>query len=119
MWLSAVAALLLAGAGIAYQYANYREEARVQEFLNDVRAGRYEDAFSRWDSNGKYDLDDFLEDWGSEGVYTKGANETRIVDSHGSGSMVIVQISIDKFNKPLALRVHKETLKLSYAPATR
>ncbi|HEX4997105.1 MAG TPA: hypothetical protein VFY29_02700 [Terriglobia bacterium] len=118
--LAATAVILLVVSGAVYKYINYREEARVREFFEDISSGNYDAAYARWDSNGsRYAMGDFLQDWGSEGYYTKGASAVRIMTSHGQGSSVIVQVAIDKFSKPVALRVNKETMKLSFAPNTR
>jgi hypothetical protein len=106
-------------AGIAYKYANYREEARVREFLEQLRAGAYEDAFAGWDATGSYVMNDFLQDWGRDGYYLKGATASKVVNSHSQGTSVMVQIAIDKFDKPVELLVNKETLKLSFAPDIR
>jgi hypothetical protein len=118
--LAAIIAVIFAlAAGIAWKFANYREETRVEEFLEQLQAGQYEDAFAGWESNGRYQLANFLEHWGRDGFYIKDANEVRVVDSHRQGGSVIVQIEIDKFEKPVALIVNTETLKLSFAPPTR
>jgi hypothetical protein len=108
--------VLILIAGIAYKFANYREERRVRQFIAEIQSEQYENAFQEWDPNPKYTIKDFLEDWGKEGYYTKGMREARVVDSNGQGSWVIVHVEIDTLKYPVALQVNKETLKLSFAP---
>lgn len=120
MLLGIIGATLLLALGLVYRFFNYRAESRVQIFIDEVRAGHYENAYALWDStNGKYSMSDFLQDWGSDGDYTKGMSKATVVTSHGQGANVIVQVAIDKLKKPVVLRVNKETLKLSYAPGIR
>jgi len=114
----AVALLLIAGA--AYKFANYREESQVRRFLEDVRSGRYEDAYARWDaSGGGYTLDDFLDDWGKDGYYTEGMTSAAVIDSNNAGSSVIVYVQVDSYKEPIALRVDKSSLRLSFSPVNK
>jgi len=88
----------------------------VTQFLSDVFSGRPEMAYSRWDlEGGDYTLQDFLSDWGKDGYYTKGVSTAKVYDSNSRGPVVIVYVDIEKFKLPLALRVDKESLKLSYS----
>ena len=64
-------------------------------------------------------MQDFLNDWGTDGYYTKGVSTAKVIDSNSRGPVVIVYVGIDKFKLPLALRVDKETLKLSYSPTNK
>src|SRR5262249_32387370 len=103
----------------AYHFANYREEGRVRRFLDDVRAGHYDVAYGGWDTDGRYSMKDFLADWGKEGFYTRGMETARVVDSNTSGSAVVVYVDLSGFKAPLALRVDKQSLKLSYSPMNK
>jgi hypothetical protein len=116
---AAIGLVLIVIGGAAYKFANYREESRVHQFLESVIAGRYEAAFADWDAGGSYGMKEFLEDWGKEGFYTKGASRTDVIDSNSSGKTVIVYVEIDTFNEPVAIMVDKETLKLSYSPVNK
>lgn len=102
----------------AYKYCNYRQERSVTLFLADVAIGQTEAAFSKWDieEGGSYAMKDFLTDWGKDGYYTKGATSAKVIDSNSHGTDVDVYIAINTFQIPLALRVNKETLKLSFSP---
>ena len=115
----AIGLVLIVVGGLAYKFANYREENQVNRFLDAVIAGRYEEAFASWDAGGSYGMKEFLEDWGKEGFYTKGAASTSIIDSNTSGQTVIVYVGINTFTEPVAVMVDKQTLKLSYSPVNK
>src|SRR5688572_27194179 len=117
---TAVALLFLIAAFLAYKYSNYREEGAVSQFLGEVLSGQPENAFSRWDAeDGRYTMQDFLDDWGKDGFYTKGVRTAKVFDSNSRGPVVIVYVDFDKGGIPLALRVDKETRKLSYSPTNK
>jgi hypothetical protein len=110
-------ALLIIG-GVAYKFANYREEGLVRRFMGAIQEGKYEAAYQNWDSDNHYLIQDFLEDWGKEGYYTKSMHNARVVDSNGRGGAVIVYVAIDDL-RPVALLVDKETLKISFSPTNK
>ena len=114
----AIALVLIVIGGLAYQFANFREERRVRQFLAAVEGGQYDEAFQRWDAGDHYTMKEFLEDWGKEGYYSKDIR-ARIVDSNGMGGGVVVYIGIETFKQPVALMVSKETLKLSFSPTNK
>jgi hypothetical protein len=103
---------------LAYKYCNYRQERSVTEFLAEVSNGQIDKAFSKWDvvEGGSYTMKDFVGDWGKDGYYMKGGAQAKVIDSNSRGTDVVVYVKIDTFQLPLALRVNKETLKLSYSP---
>jgi hypothetical protein len=115
----AIGAVLLVIGGVAYKFANYREEGRTREFVQSVMSGQYEAAYAMWDVQGNYLMEDFLTDWGKEGYYTKGTTSAEVVDSNTSGGVVVVYVALDTFKAPVALRVDKETLKLSFSPINK
>jgi hypothetical protein len=110
--------VLLVIAGIAWKFANFREEGRVRQFMQAVQGGQYEAAYQMWDAEGRYRLEDFLQDWGRDGFYTKGMHDARIVDSNTKGGSVIVYVEIDG-KRPVALMVDKEELKISFSPTNK
>ena len=114
-----IGVVLLVIGGAAYKFANFREEGQVNRFIEALGAGQYDAAFANWDAGGSYTIKEFLEDWGKDGYYTKGMHEAGIIDSNSSGATVIVYVSIDTFNRPVALMVNKETLKLSFSPVNK
>lgn len=114
-----IALVLIFISGLAYKFANFREERRVRQFIQEVESGQYDVAYREWDSDGRYTMNDFIQDWGKEGYYTKGMHTARVIDSNGRGSAVVVYVDIDSLKSPVALRVDKETLKLSFSPVSK
>jgi hypothetical protein len=114
----AIGLVLFVIGGIVWKFANYREEGRVRQFIESLQNGQYEAAYGIWDSDGHYRMEDFLQDWGRDGFYTKGMNEARVVDSNSRGNSVIVYLGIDNL-RPIALMVDKETLRLSFSPTNK
>ena len=106
-------------AGLAYKFANFQEERRVRQFIEAVRSENYEAAYQRWDADARYNMKDFLQDWGKDGYYTKGMREAAVTDSNGKGGSVVVYVSIDSLRYPVALLVDKETLKISFSPISK
>src|SRR5262249_14291850 len=115
----AIALVLIFIGGILYKYANYREEGSVKQFIRYIESGQDEQAYREWDTDGRYNMQRFLEDWGKDGYYTKGMHEARVVDSNGAGGAVTVYVGIDSLKSPVALRVDKETLKISFSPVSK
>src|SRR5438105_3471425 len=114
-----IALVLIFVSGLIYKFANYREEGRVRQFVQAIEAGQYDVAYQLWDADAKYTMKDFLQDWGKDGYYTKGMHDARVVDSNGKGSSVVVYVTIDSLKYPVALRVDKETLKISFSPISK
>ena len=114
-----IALVLIFISGIAYKFANFREEHRVRQFVDAIASGDYQGAYGRWDGDAKYNMKDFLQDWGKDGYYTKGMHEARVTDSNGKGGSVIVYVTIDSLKYPVALFVDKETLKISFSPVSK
>lgn len=114
-----IALVLIFIGGLAYKFANFREERCVRQFVETVASGQYDTAYQSWDADGRYTMKDFLQDWGKDGYYTKGMREARVADSNGKGGAVVVYVTIDTLKYPVALRVDKETLKISFSPVSK
>jgi len=114
-----IALVLIFIGGLLYKYANYREEGRVRQFMEIVQNGQYDSAYQQWDADGRYTMNDFMQDWGKDGYYTKGMHEAHVVESKGQGSAVIVYVGIDSLKSPVALLVNKDTLKISFSPISK
>ena len=114
-----IAVAVIVISSLAYKFANFREEGRVRSFLQDIRSGRYDAAYAGWDADGRYSMKDFLADWGKDGYYTRNVDGAQVVDSNTSGSAVVVYVGLDGFKAPLALRVDKQNLKLSFSPVNK
>jgi len=104
--------------GLLYQFANYREESRVRDFLSSVAAGEYEQAYSMWEGHERYDMNAFLEDWGPDGYYTNARGDYRVIDSNVRGQSVIVYARVAR-TLPVAIRVDKDTRTLSFSPENK
>jgi hypothetical protein len=113
------ALVLIFFGGIAYKFWNYKEEGQVRQFLTAIEGSQYDTAYGHWDAEGRYTMKDFLQDWGKEGYYIKGMHQAKVVDSNSSGRAVVVYVGIDSLKSPLALRVDKETLKISFSPESK
>ncbi len=115
----AIGLVLVFVGGLAYKFANFREERRVRQFVEKIENGLYDEAYQRWDADSHYTMKDFLQDWGKEGYYTKGMHQARVIDSNSKGSRVVVYLEIDTLKHPVALHVDKETLRLSFSPDSK
>src|ERR1041385_6371448 len=62
-----IALVLIFLGGVAYKFANFREERRVRQFIEAVKTGDYQSAYQNWDADSRYNMKDFLQDWGKEG----------------------------------------------------
>ena len=111
--------VLIFVSGVVYKFANYREERRVRQFVGAIETGNYDTAYHQWDFDSHYTMNDFLQDWGKEGYYTKGMHAARVIDSNGRGGAVVVYLFIDSLKSPVALRVDKETMKISFSPVSK
>ncbi len=109
--------LLVVGGGL-YRFINFREELRVSAFLETIAAGQFEEAYAMWDGDERYDLGDFLVDWGAEGFYTTGMESFDVIDSNNRGTSVIVYATVDD-GFPIAILADKETLLLSFSPENK
>src|SRR5437762_5759763 len=114
-----IALVLIFISGLAYKFANFREERSAKQFMAAIESGQYDTAYQLWDAGDRYKMKDFLQDWGKDGYYTKGMHDARVVDSNGQGSSVVVYVTIDSLKYPVALRVDKETLKISFSPISK
>ena len=103
---------------LLWEFINYREESSVRSFMEAVADARDEAAYSMWDSDERYQMDDFLLDWGEDGYYTSISMNFDICDSSSSGTAVIVYTRIES-GPPLAMMVDKETGLLSYSPENK
>jgi hypothetical protein len=115
----AIGLVLFVIGGVAYKFANFREERMVRQFVEAIKGGNYDLAYGNWESDEHYTMKDFLQDWGKDGYYTKGMQQARVVDSNSKGTGVIVYIALENFKQPVAILVNKETLKLSFSPTNK
>src|SRR5688572_18303963 len=114
-----VGLVFLAIGGVSYKFYNYRAERAVSVFLDQIFSGQFDAAYANWElTDSSYAMKDFLTDWGKDGYYTKGRTSGEVIDSNSRGTWVVVYVSVDPERRPIALRVDKETLKLSFSPSS-
>ncbi len=133
VWTLGVAIVLAIIAGLLWLlvFRFYAEEAAVTNFMDQVVAGHYEQAYKLWGAGPSYQYSDFLQDWGPEGYYGPvhsfkivGAGEMR----NASGAVIIVDVSPfspfpsssdpqqDTKTKQVSLWVQFNDHSISYAP---
>ena len=92
------------------------EKKAAEHFFDALAAGNTDRAYQLWKPGPSYSMKDFLADWGKDGYYARNVDGAQVVDSDTSGSAVVVYVGLDGFKAPLALRVDKQDLKLSFSP---
>ena len=115
----AIIFVLSLGGFLVWKFINFREEGQVTRFLEDITGGRYEQAFALWDSEGSYQMKQFLEDFGKDGYYTKKVHQGRVVTSKRQRGAVVVCVELDPTRKYLPVRVDKSSMKLSFSPVDK
>ena len=108
--LAVVAACLL-----LYRFANFREERVVRQFLDELKAGNYQQAYRIWGPSSTYSYEDFTSDWGERGYYGR-VTGYKILDSETRGSGVVVYVEFKHLKKPMAFWVERKTRALGFAP---
>ncbi len=127
---SGVALLIFVSFFIWYYYLRFLGETRVvTDFMNDIVAGKYEDAYKIWKPASSYTFDRFMGDWGPMGYYAPIRSFRVIPPRHmtGSGTVVTVQISPEPVfpeqpdpksakNRIVALWIESKDLSFSFPP---
>jgi len=108
--MGAVAVILL-----IYKFGNFREERLVQKFLEELKAGNFQQAYQTWGPTPGYAYKDFMADWGGNGYYGK-IGASRILESKTEGSGVIVMVEFSHLKRPVALWVERRTRTLAFSP---
>ncbi len=110
-----LALAVIAACLLLYRFANFREERVVRQFLDEVKAGNYQQAYKVWGPSSTYSYGDFTSDWGERGYYGK-VTGYRIVDSQTRGTGVVVYVKFEHLKKPMAFWVERKTRALGFAP---
>lgn len=108
--LSAIIIVLL-----IYRFANFREERLVKRFLEQLRAGNFQQAYQIWGPSKGYAYEDFMADWGGNGYYGK-IREFKILKSQTHGSGVIVTVEFSHLKRPVPIWVERRTQTLGFSP---
>src|SRR5207244_1177223 len=90
--------------GLAYKFANFREEGRVRLLIEAIRNAQYDVAYQNWDAEALYTMNHFLQHWG------KGGNDIKILltpagrsELKRDGNVSQVKIEIDRIAAPKSL----------------
>jgi hypothetical protein len=108
--MGAVAVILL-----IYRFGNFCEERLVQKFLDELKAGNFQQAYQIWGPTPGYAYKDFMADWGGHGYYGK-IGASRILESKTEGTGVIVMVEFGHLKRPVALWVERRTRTLAFSP---
>ena len=110
--------LVVLGGALWFFFRNYKEEARVKEFLALLQRQDFQNAYAMWGCTPAtpcrdYKMDQFLRDWGPQ---SDAANATAIqrskVKSCDKGIIQLLQIKGQDVN----LYVDRSTLVIGFAP---
>jgi hypothetical protein len=75
----------------------HRERITARNFLNDVVAGKMDDAYHLWQPSPSYTFKDFLDDWGNNGYYgpihSYHYKDVERMPHGGSGVIVVFEVS--------------------------
>jgi len=110
---SIVLSLLLAGY-LYYELKNISEERRASQFFAALQQEDYQEAYRIWQPTSSYHFDDFMEDWGRNGLQGP-VYQYRIEDSRARGSGVLVRIRVNDA-ETTPLWVEKTAKSLSFPP---
>ena len=128
MWIAVSVILLIVVAWAAYHYRDYPERNAVRKLFVALQSQNYEAAYSVWfrDPDWKqhaskysaYTFSEFYRDWGPGGEW--GLVKSYSVDcslSPGSGSGVIVQVTVNSRVEHAFVWVEKANKTLSFSPS--
>jgi len=127
IWIILIVIFAIAGAWILYHMRDYPQRRIAAEFFAALQKQDYQAAYGIWfdDSAWKqnpskysnYQFNDFYRDWGPGGEW--GLIKTYSVDcslSPGSGSGVIVQVTVNGRAEHAYVWVEKSSKTLSFSP---
>ena len=108
-------ALSLMLAGYLYsELKNFPEERQASRFFQALQQEDYQQAYRLWQPTTSYHFDDFLQDWGRNGLQGP-VHQFRVADSRALGSGVIVNVRIND-TETIALWVEKSDKSFSFPP---
>jgi hypothetical protein len=112
----AVAIALVAGITLYVIFKNYSEKRAVKQFLAEVNAGEFQQAYRTWGCSDAhpcpgYSYQKFLEDWGPK----SNRNNWKISNVDGCQTGVVVTVSA-RGSEPEALWVQRSDKSLSFSP---
>jgi hypothetical protein len=126
--IAAVVVLLILAAWVVYHYRDFPERKAASRFFAELRSQNYETAYGVWfrdpawkqhaSQYSTYPFNDFYRDWGPGGEW--GLVKAYAVDcslSPGSGSGVIVQVTVNSRAEHAYVWVEKANKTLSFSPS--
>ena len=105
--------LMLAGY-LYFELKNYPEERQASRFFQALHQEDYQEAYRIWQPTSSYHFDDFMEDWGRNGLQGP-IDRFHITGSTARGSGVIVRVRIND-TETTALWVERKDKSLSFPP---
>lgn len=119
----AAVTLAIAGGLLWFFFRHFREEAKLKEFVQDLRSKNYPAAYERWGCTQQvpcrdYSYQKFLEDWGPEGAITRNANKRNApieIRSTKHCSFGIIS-EVDVAGDPVLLMVDSTKREVAFAP---
>ena len=105
--------LMLAGY-LYFELKNFPEERQAKRFFQALQQEDYQQAYRLWQPTTSYHFDDFMEDWGRNGLQGP-IHQFRIAGSRARGSGVIVSVRIND-TETIALWVEKRNKSFSFPP---
>jgi len=98
--ISGVALLVLIAVGFWLVFRYEPEKRVVENFMNAVVAGNFQQAYQIWHPHPSYPYGDFLSDWGPGGYYAPVASYhlDSAVGAANGGSGVIVTVEISPYS---------------------
>ena len=115
----AVLAVVFVGGGLYFGLRNYREKAKVEEFVELLRKHDYTGAYRMWGCTDSkpcpdYPLKRFMEDWGPQSSNAQ-IPSFHITRSRSCGSGVIVNVNLGP-NRDERLWVEDRDLTIGFSP---
>jgi hypothetical protein len=110
--MGAIAVILL-----IYRFGNIREERLVQKFLDELKAGNFQQAYQTWGPTQGYTYKDFMADWGGNGYFGK-IGASRILESKPKERCDRAG-RVQPFEAALALWVERRTRRQHFRQSKR
>jgi hypothetical protein len=114
-----LAASILIGGGLFFNFHNFREERQVKQFMSRLDTRDYKAAYALFGCTDAspcryYPFDKFMEDWGPNSGHA-GFGEARITRSRSCGSGVLLTVDFGK-NRQEKLWVERRDMSIGFPP---
>lgn len=105
--------VLLAGY-LFYELKNYPEERQALRFFQALQRQDFQEAYRLWQPSKFYSFQDFMEDWGPNGLLGP-VRRFHLTGSTARGSGVVVRIQVNR-RRGIILWVEEKDKSLSFPP---